>query len=1576
MQSTKSIPVQSIRTREWLRLSFLVVFALLCLSVTALSRADIGLTPLPPYLSETKGTPMVMLNLSRDHQLFYKAYNEYTDLDGDGVVETQYKHSYQYYGYFDNQRCYDYDTTNNRYVPTGKVDASGYCSSQWNGNFMNWATMTRMDVVRRILYGGMRSTDGAVTSGSSLTVLERAHLPTDAHAFAKYYYGNDINKLTPFNPGTTTFTVANGTTTSTVTAAQITVCNATYKNGSNSFSHNAIAPPTIRVVNGNYSLWNANERWQCYWSEDKSASNGNNSAVSGINAASSNPSRATHGLGRTGSDQGSYTARVEVCKTGLAGGLTDDEEARCKLYPLGNYKPTGLLQRYGERSEAAFGLITGSYDKNISGGVVRKNIGVFTDEVDLDDGQFKNVDGIVKTINALRIYGYKYDDGTYLDTAVDNCNFQTIGLTEGSCSSWGNPMGEMYLEALRYFAGKSASSTFVGSTMPKDAAIGISAVTWTDPHASSTVASFGDRLCRRNSIINFNASVTSYDGNQWGGASDIAGLSAATVDTKTNDIGTAEGLTATGKTWAVGDNGTDSNGLCTNKSISALANALGICPESPTYKGSYKVAGAALHAHTNPVRSDITIPASNKRAFRVDTYSVALATGSPRIAVKVPTQPGKTVVIQPAYRLSVGAGGGGTLVDFRVVTQTDTYGKYVVQWEDSEQGGDYDQDVWGTLEYKVVGNKLQISTFVQAESTGNPQGFGYVISGSNKDGVHFHSGIEGFSFTDSTNISVTPTTNLNTSGGCNNCQVAQVKTTAEYDMVGQPAEVLRDPFWYAAKYGGFNRDLVPSYTSGSVLPTSAWDTKKSNGVTGSDGIPDNYFYAVDPAELERSLASVFASILKAGGAAPAAATSSRTAAGGYVYVSTHSLRGQTSTADADASGQFLRYGFQSSGEVNTTPDWDAGARVTIQNWDTGRKILSLSNSGPIRFRWSDLDASQQTALRKNPTTGATDTVAKGQERLEWLRGNSAQETVAGGLRARPTTKLGAIINSTPWYTGIPSAGYTGSQYGGGYPSFRASNTTTNAVFVGANDGMLHAFSGDTGDELFAYVPRAIYSKLSKIPAKDFTLNSSNTDQVTVDGSIMAADIKTTVSGTDTWRTYLFGAMGRGARGFYALDVTKPQSVTESSTSTVVKWEFTDAQDSDMGNIVGRTNVKTNGQPYQVGYMANGKWAAIYGNGYNSTSGKAALFIVFASGPSSTGTWTNGTHYVKIPTGTAGDGPNNGLAAPTAVDANNDGTVDYIYAGDLKGNVWKFDVRSASPASWKVATTGNVPLYQAKTVATGTATAVVQPITTAIQPFPHPNGGYLLVAATGKSLEANDYPMASPYVNTVYGLYDRPGGTTTISVNRSTLIEQTISYSTTTGYRYISGNTIDYTVKDGWYFDLIASSEGVVFNPIYEGENRINLKSIAPSATSDGCRYDSYGFDMTLDAIYGTAIQNLITGSDGVTSVTGAIGGSALNSFEFSKGGVYQFPAGAGGIPPTCVAGSNSNCKCNPSNTTQCVQCTAGKPCCLPWDAKTCSEDKCLFRTISALGSGEVEATERYGSCAAGRLTWREILRVN
>ncbi len=136
-----------------------------------------------PLFLVTSADPLVMLNLSNDHQLFYKAYDDWSDINSDGVIDTTYNHDIDYYGYFDSYKCYVYDTTDDRFEPDSITDDK-YCAgaSDWSGNFLNWASMTRMDSVKKILYGGTRSTDS-----STSTVLERSYLPGDAHSFAKHY---------------------------------------------------------------------------------------------------------------------------------------------------------------------------------------------------------------------------------------------------------------------------------------------------------------------------------------------------------------------------------------------------------------------------------------------------------------------------------------------------------------------------------------------------------------------------------------------------------------------------------------------------------------------------------------------------------------------------------------------------------------------------------------------------------------------------------------------------------------------------------------------------------------------------------------------------------------------------------------------------------------------------------------------------------------------------------------------------------------------------------------------------------------------------------------------------------------------------------------------------------------------------------------------------------------------------------------------------------------------------------------------------------------------------------------------
>lgn len=939
-------------------ISFICLLVALMLPVQPSAEVSVDtnadFTSIPINLSGNDVTPLVMMNISRDHQLSYKAYNDFSDLNNDQVPETTYVDSIDYYGYFDTKKCYTYNNAVNRFEPT--ADATGanfhYCTGAWSGNFMNWATMTRMDIVRKLLYGGMRSTDTA-----SLTVLERHYLPTDAHAFAKHYNGPDIAQLTPFTtintlpPSGTSVTpitigaapvgtphvfttslaavtrigdqvrvyingqestkwmiggviardatkisvyvppgsYAGGGTSSTnwvlenLSQTGITLCNLTTGSttGDNRYSDTNTNPPLIRVVKGNFALWTANERWQGYWSEQKSnqqgtftdpfRSNGNRAYFSGLNASGENPVQAYHGLG-TGYGVGEYIARIEVAKVSLLGA------EKVKQYGT-SYKPIGLLQVYGDDDQLFFGMFTGSYRKNISGGVLRKNVSSFADEINSADGTFdSSVQGIVHNMNKLRLYGYDYNDGTYISR--DGCTYQQTGIVltggstsggqpanQGNCSTWGNPMSEVYLESLRYLAGKAQTADFVYGAGSKDATLGLTVQSWSDPLAASN-------YCAQLNVLNFNASVSSFDGNQLAGIGDLG--CPDTAEELTNDLGVLEGIST--NSWFVGGNGVTNNELCSSKTSGSGFGAFrGICPEAPTQEGTYRMTGIAHYANTSRIRSDLTIPTAraNSRDLMVSTYGIALATNVPKIEIH--TDAGN-VTILPAYRLDVssngtGPFGGGTLVDFKIIANTGTYGKFYVNWEDSEMGGDYDQDMWGIIEYTVSGNTLTITTDAVSASTSNGQGFGYVISGTDKDGAHFHSGIYGFDYTD-------PYTSI---PGCNNCVVSGAPTQANYTITGNAAGVLKDPLLYAAKWGGFtdlNGNNIPDST-----PQNEWDTtNNSDGTPGSDGLPDNYFYATNPLQLENSLNRVFLDILERASSGTAAAVVSNNVSGvGALY---------------------------------------------------------------------------------------------------------------------------------------------------------------------------------------------------------------------------------------------------------------------------------------------------------------------------------------------------------------------------------------------------------------------------------------------------------------------------------------------------------------------------------------------------------------------------------------------------------------------------------------------------------------------------------------------------------------------
>jgi type IV pilus assembly protein PilY1 len=1528
--------------------------------LSSLSHAAVPTAPsytpiqaVPPNVQTTTARPLIMLNMSKDHQLFYRAYNEYSDYNGDGAPDGTYIHTVRYSGYFDHTKCYAYSTTASRFAPSSAADASNLCTGAWHGNFLNWATMTRADVVRKVLYGGLRSTDS-----STLTVLERASLPMDAHSFAKHYVGTTavpVNRVTPF------------------TETEVTFCNTTYGDNA-AISHTNTNPPLLRAARGNFALWNAHERRQCRWEEEKpwdsnGGGNGNVPATTGFPASGDYPSRTTHGLASTINSD--FVVRVEVCNASLLG------SERCRAYPAGNLKPIGLLQEYGENDQAEFGLMTGSFSRNTSGGVLRKNASSFGNEVNHTtmtdgtspgDGTFRTVDGIVRALDRLKVYGFRYRDATY--SANDNsvagtpgvgstfCDFQTIGLTDDKCASWGNPLGEIFIESLRYLGGLSPSTAYSASNSDaKGADMGLTVATWRDPlvgRDAADVATFGAGQCRPVSAVNFNASVISYDRDTAAPFGNLLG--APTLSTSVDAIGVGEGIAGTSR--FVGNNGTVSDSSCTAKMIGNLSSVEGLCPTAPAYKGSFSLAGAAYWANTNAIR---TVPTGmsveeTQRAFRVRTYGVALSPGVPRIEVSTSGASPLKAVIQPSYRLNhpTRGLGSGTMVDFRVISQSATGGKYLIVWEDSEQGGDYDSDVTGILEWSISGNQLQVTTSTLADATANPQGFGYTVSGTNRDGEHFHSGILNFSYNDATNVPVTRTDgtahpNVNATGGCNGCARNQPPSRATYTIVGNPAGSLQDPMWYAAKWGGFRN--ATGIATGTPNTTALWDSVNNlTGNAGSDGVPDTYFEVFNPDQLERSLRQVFEAAVVGSNAAPAV-SSSQLISSGLKYVASFDPK--------RLNGDIQAFSLNNSGSFNTNPAWSVGTQLTSAA-TASRQVVTNNQTSGIPFTWPTVSGSANGAYLTLLKGSAPLSDAQAERLVAFMRGDRSVEGTYGIRTRNPVNIMGTVVNSSPWIQDRPVARFRTSQHPG-YAAFAATHSArTRLLWVGAGDGMLHAFNATDGAPVMSYVPETLAPRLS-------SLTGQTSVAAFVDGNAFTADVNVAAAtSTPDWRTYVFGTLGRGGRGVFALDATNTATLAAAGSApnaaSIFRWQFTANDDSDLGYVLSDISISpATGQAAPIVKLQDGRFAMVFGNGTGSTNGRAVLFILPVEGPNGSGSWTGRYHKIVLDAGTG-----NGLSTPTLLDTNNDGMADTVYAGDVRGNLWKVNLSSASPTSWGSAynTTGPTPtpLYIARSPTASGTTRL--PITGAPQFSFSSFGGVMVTLATGRSVQSGDFPNSR--TQRVFGIWDRPAFATNsrpLPRNTDTLVPRT-AIRNAAGEVVLVGDAIDYTnadaslARDGWYYDLPGTSETVMTNLEYRATNVI-FTSIRPPETT-GCDNVPIGALYLVDPETGLAAnsplgQTTVTINGVTTTVSIAAVTIAdqrlriVNDATDRTNGSPVAPGPAG----TCAAGSKL------------VPQSDGTQLC---EARVCPNGSAALRAVGGGGTDRSLCFNQQDS----RIQWREI----
>jgi type IV pilus assembly protein PilY1 len=436
------------------------------------------------------------------------------------------------------------------------------------------------------------------------------------------------------------------------------------------------------------------------------------------------------------------------------------------------------------------------------------------------------------------------------------------------------------------------------------------------------------------------------------------------------------------------------------------------------------------------------------------------------------------------------------------------------------------------------------------------------------------------------------------------------------------------------------------------------------------------------------------------------------------------------------------------------------------------------------------------------------------------------------------------------------------------------------IYIGGNDGMLHAFSTAYGTEEFAYIPSALRDGLNALTAADYgTKDGTTPHRYYVDGTPVVSDVYF----DDAWHKVLVGSLGAGGRQIFALDITDP-------TNPKLLWEFGVDQNGNMGNSLAEPTIARLNDPTS----GKGKWVALVPNGYqggNSSTGGASLFVLDIANGSIikrfdvAGGMTSAELTASLPLG-------NGLSRATAIDGNRDGKIERAYAGDLAGNMWRFDMRSGNSADWTVQ-----KLYTAKN-ASGTR----QPITAAPYVIDHPTGtGDLVLFGTGRLLTASD--KSTLQRQSVYGIWDRytatgataPTQLPTAVKARTDLQDQTFTeLETGSGSYGLSSNSVqwrktnatgngDATVeKWGWYVDLPRDGEKMTYDMTLYGKGLI-FSTIRTS--DDPCAAGLSGTVYAIDPAAGGQTKHVSfdMNGDGVFNASDAIKGKNVSGTSTDAG---------------------------------------------------------------------------------------------
>jgi type IV pilus assembly protein PilY1 len=555
--------------------------------------------------------------------------------------------------------------------------------------------------------------------------------------------------------------------------------------------------------------------------------------------------------------------------------------------------------------------------------------------------------------------------------------------------------------------------------------------------------------------------------------------------------------------------------------------------------------------------------------------------------------------------------------------------------------------------------------------------------------------------------------------------------------------------------------------------------------------------------------------------------------------------------------------YTSGATFDGTSSGTDGANISVMAGVTpGTRTIYVAGgadpSGLTTFAWGNLSAAQKayfsvaaltyvdasTGITQFCSVGAAclsaaaQTDAAGANLVAFLAG---QRTYEGSYYRARKHVLGDIVSSEARYVKQPLQGYLDA----GYQDFKSSNAGRTAmVYVGANDGMVHAFEGLTGKEAWAFIPSAVLPTMYHLADTDY----ANKHWYFVDGTPEVGDIcpnSPAACSSTQWKTILVGGLNDGGMAYYALDITDP-------AAPKLLWQFTNA------------NLGLSYSNPRITKLKDGTWVVIVASGYNNADGVGRLFVLNAS---------TGSLIRTISTGVGSAGTPSGLAkiaarAPTSA---TDNTVFQVYGGDLLGNVWRFDVNN------DIGTSG----YDAQLLVNlQDPSGHAQPIT-AKPTVATVNNYPMVMFGTGQYLGIPD--LSSTPTNTMYAIIDRLG-TSTLTTPRalnSNFVHQTMIDTTCPAdapasvcsqgqtVRTVQATSVDWSVQNGWYVDFVIDGERSVTDPTL-ALGTLAFTTIKPQTSTSGTVTSCTGTDTAVAATSYLYYLNYLTGGavDGTKNVVG------------------------------------------------------------------------------------------------------------